>query len=277
MLNRIYNNFTHLLCSSILACVALMSVSSCQSTHDISYFQDITTESGNTLVQTPKDLTIKPNDEISIIVTSRDPLLSDMFNLPYVTRQLGMKEGTLSAQNQGVLTYVVSPEGDIDFPIVGKIHVAGLTRSQIAEKIKNILIKDKLIKDPVVTVQFSSQSYLVMGEVNLPGRKNITRDRTTLLDAITAAGDLTINGLRKNVKVVRNNNGNQETYIVDLTSAESVSQSPAFYVQQDDIIYIEPNDQRKRQATVNGNTPLSYSFWVSVASLMVSVAVLIWK
>lgn len=253
----------------------VLGISSCQSTKDISYFQDVTETAGSNLVPEAQDLTIKPNDEISILVSSRDPLLSDMFNLPYISRQIGLQNQ--GPQNVGLMNYKVNDKGDIDFPIVGAIHVAGLTRNQIAEKVKNILITDKLIKDPVVTVNFASQSYLVMGEVTLPGRKSITRDRTTILDAITEAGDLTINGLRKNVKLVRTNGEKQETYIVDLTSAQSLSQSPAFYIQQDDIIYVEPNDQRKRQATVNGNTPLSYSFWVSVASLMVSVAVLIWK
>lgn len=97
------------------------------------------------------------------------------------------------------------------------------------------------------------------------------------MDALSAAGDLTINGVRTNVKVIRTENGTQNTYLLDLTSAESLRNSPAYYLQQDDIVVIEPNDTRKRQSTVNGNNVRSTSFWISLASLATSVAVLIKK
>lgn len=255
----------------------LGGMSSCQSTKDISYFQDITTD-GTSVAIEPKEIVVRPQDKISILVNSRDPLLSDMFNLPYISRQIGQAaRGTTYGQPEGLSGYTVNAEGNIDFPILGQIHVAGLTRHQISEKIKKMLEADNLIKEPIVTVEFLNQGYSVLGEVNKPGRYAIDRDNLSLLDAISQAGDLTINGLRKSVKLIRTEGGTQKTYVIDMTSAESIRTSPAFYLQQDDIIYVEPNNQRKRQSTVNGNTALSMSFYVSVASLLCSVAVLIWK
>ena len=116
-----------------------------------------------------------------------------------------------------------------------------------------------------------------MGEVLAPGRYDMNRDNITILEALSLAGDLTIQGKRDNVMVIREEDGQLKTYRVDLTNGQQLMSSPAFYLKQDDIVYVEPNGVRKRQTTVNGNTALSASFWVSVASLLTSVAVLIFK
>lgn len=263
--------------SLILAVLLLLCIQSCSAPKDIVYFQDVTVESAAHTVE-PKAITAKANDKMSIIVNSRDPQLADMFNLPYVTRQMGQAAAGINySTSQGVSSYTVDAEGNIDFPILGTLHVAGLTRTEIAAMIKSDLIAHDLIKDPVVTVEFLNHGVSVMGEVSHPGRFQMTRDDMTLLDALSSAGDLTINGKRTNVKVLRMVGGVQTTYVVDLTSAESIRQSPAYYLQQDDIIYVEPNSQRKRQATVNGNNVLSTSFWISLASLLTTVAVLVFK
>lgn len=261
----------------VAAALLLGAASSCNSTKDIAYFQDLTTE-GVVVTQPQKPIVIRPMDKLSILVHSRDPQVSDMFNLPFVSRQLGQaSRGAMFGSAEGISGYTVNEKGDIDFPILGELHVAGLTRPEIAHMIKERLIKDDLVKDPVVNVEFMNQTYAVLGEVNSKGRYAIERDNVTLLDAITRAGDLAITGRRDNVKVIRTENGVQKIYIVDMTNAESVRNSPAYYLQQDDIIYVEPNDVRKRQSTVNGNTVLSLSFYVSIASLLTSAAVLIWK
>lgn len=155
--------------------------------------------------------------------------------------------------------------------------MAGLKREEIAEHIKNELVTKNLVKDPVVTVEFMNLCVSVMGEVNNPGRFSIDRDQMTILDALSMAGDLTIYGNRQKVMVLRQEDGQQRVYGVNLTSGEHVYTSPAYYLQQNDVVYVEPNDVRSRQSTVNGNNVRSTSFWISLASLLTSVAILIFN
>ncbi len=269
----------------IIAAVSLvLGSASCSSKKEIIYFQDITSDSIATSVA-PKQLVIRPNDKLSIVVNSRDPQLVDMFNLPFVTRQLGRSSlpssranSSINNQYQGLLGYSVDAKGDIDFPVLGMIHVAGLTRTECADKIKNLLISKGLVMDPTVNVEFLNTEFSVMGEVAAPGRYDLDRDNLTILEAISASGDLTIYGNRKNVKVIRTDeSGKQATYLVDLTSIDNLRTSPVYYIQPNDVIYIEPNSTRQRQSTVNGNNIRSTSFWISLASLLTTVAVLVFK
>ena len=133
------------------------------------------------------------------------------------------------------------------------------------------------MKDPVVIVDFLNHGVSVLGEVSRPGRITFDRDRFTLLDAIAGAGDLTIQGKRTDVLVLRYENGKQTAHRVDLTDSQSLLNSPVYYLQQDDVVVVSPNDVRKRQTTANGSTPLTPGFWISIASLLTTVAVLIWK
>jgi polysaccharide export protein len=225
----------------------------------------------------PQEIKIQPEDKISILVNSKDPQLANLFNLPVITRQIGQTSTSSSGSNQGVSGYTVDAEGNIDFPVLGKIHVAGMKREEIASHIKNELISKNLVKDPVVTVEFMNLAISVLGEVGKPGRYNIDRDKITLLDAISMAGDLTIYGKRDNVYVMRNEGGKQTSYQVNLLSAQDVYSSPAYYLQQNDVIYVKPNSVRARQSTVNGNNVRSTSFWISLASLLTTITVLFVK
>lgn len=166
----------------------------------------------------------------------------------------------------GLTAYTVTPEGYIDFPVLGKLKVAGMTRSELAGFIKGELMGRDLVKDPTVTVEFVNTGINVMGEVTNPGRYDMNVDHMNVLEALTLAGDLTITGKRENVKVIRRDGEQLKTYSLDLTDMGKLTKSPAFELQQNDIIYVEPNDMRKRQTTVNGNNALSTSFWISVAS-----------
>lgn len=179
--------------------------------------------------------------------------------------------------NQQVSSYTVDSNGNIDFPVLGEIHVAGLKREKIASYIKNELIRKNLIKDAVVIVEFLNMGVSVMGEVNRPGRFNIDRDHLTLLDALSMAGDLTIYGKRENVLVVRQENGGETYYRVNLCDAKSLHTSPVYYLKQNDMVYVEPNDVRARQSTLNGNNVRTASFWMSLASLLTTLGVLIFK
>lgn len=239
----------------------------CGTRKDIVYLQNI---SNNTewLQAKEQRITLTPLDKISIVVSSKDPELSSIFNLAVAAYRIGTPGGQSSLNpNQQVSLYTVGPQGEIHFPILGEIQVGGLTREQTASKIQRELRERALIKDPIVTVEFANLGFSILGEVNRPGRQFVDRDKLTLLDAISMAGDLTIHGKRENILVIREEGDKRHFYRVDLRSPETLYSSPAYYIQQNDIIYVEPNSMRSRQSTVNGNSLISASFWMSLASL----------
>lgn len=263
-------------CLLLAACAALLS--SCATPKEVVYFQDLQQTDGTLAAVQAKEIRVRPDDKISIIVNSRDPQLTDLFNLPYVSRQLGQTLRSVTStygQSQGVSGYTVDSEGNIDFPVLGKIHVEGMTREEIGRCIKDELIGQDLVKDPIVTVEFMNLTVSVMGEVAKPGRYAIERDRITILDALSMAGDLTIYGRRDAVMVQRMEGDTLQVYQLNLVSGQDVYNSPAFYLQQNDLVYVAPNDVKVRESTVNGNNIRSTSFWISLGSLLTSVAVLI--
>lgn len=277
---------THFALAMLCAFIGAMMLSSCRTPENIAYFQDIDNAVLEEAAQR-RAIRVQPDDKLSIIVNSMDPALASLFNLPVMTNRIGQNQSysgtgsslrTYSTSNsEGISLYTVDPEGNIDFPVLGKLHVEGMTRSEVAGFIKGELMGRDLIKDPTVTVEFLNVGISVLGEVNNPGRYDMNRDNITLLEALSLASDLGIQGRRDNVLVIRQEDGQMKTYRIDLTNATQMLKSPGYFLKQDDIIYVEPNSVRKRQTTVNGNTALSASFWVSVASLLTSVAVLIFK
>lgn len=263
-------------CLLLAACAALLS--SCATPKEVVYFQDLQQTDGTLTAVQAKEIRVRPDDKISIIVNSRDPQLTDLFNLPYVSRQLGQTLRSVTStygQSQGVSGYTVDSDGNIDFPVLGKIHVEGMTREEIGRCIKDELVGQDLVKDPIVTVEFMNLTVSVMGEVAKPGRYAIERDRITILDALSMAGDLTIYGRRDAVMVQRMEGDTLQVYQLNLVSGQDVYNSPAFYLQQNDLVYVAPNDVKVRESTVNGNNIRSTSFWISLGSLLTSVAVLI--
>lgn len=265
----------------LLAVMALLS--SCGTTQKIVYFQDLRPGESEIKMSEAMEIAIRPEDKISIIVNSRDPQLSALFNLPYVSRTIGdfssstggSTASNLGSGNQGISGYTVDQQGYIDFPVLGKVYVAGMKREELATYLKDELMAKNLVKDPIVTVEFMNLCVSVLGEVNSPGRYAIDRDRFTLLDALSLAGDLTIYGNRKKVMILRQEGDVQRVYGIDLTSGDHVYTSPAYYLQQNDVVYVEPNGVKSRESTVNGNTVRSASFWMSLASFLTSIIVLI--
>lgn len=260
---------------------AVWGLVACSTPARITYFQDLRPGESEQQVVAATEIKVRPGDKLSIIVNSRDPQLTQLFNLPYVTQQIGRgstsTSSSSSATSQGVSGYTVDEEGRIDFPVLGKIEIAGKNREEIAAFIKEELLAKNLVKDPVVTVEYMNLCISVLGEVASPGRYSIDRDKVTLLDAISMAGDLTIYGKREKVLVLREENGVQRVYGVNLCSAEHLYTSPVYYLRQNDVVYVEPNNVRARQATVNGNNVRSTSFWISLASLLTTIAVLVFK
>ena len=216
-----------------------------------------------------------PKDLISIVVSSKNPELAALFNLPKVSYQAGSATSNESTANQ-ILGYTVDSGGNIDFPVLGSIHVAGLSKEQLASMIKERLVKESLVNDAVVTVDLLNLKISVLGEVKNPGKYSIDRDQITLLEAISMAGDLTIYGKRNGIMIIREADGNRITYKMDLRSSETFS-SPAYYLRQNDVIYVEPNNTRAGQSSINENNVKSVSLWMSIASFATTLAVLIFK
>lgn len=248
--------------------VALLT--SCKTPQDIAYLQDVST---NVPIKTQGDGTIRfqPGDKLSIFVHSRDEQLMNLFNIAGRNGSMNM---TTNGQNYA--PYTVDDNGEIDFPVLGNIKIQGLSRDQVAKTIKSQLVEKSLCKDPVVTVSFYDMKFSVLGNAGA-GVKEITKDKITLLEAIAMASDLNIDGLRKNVLVMRQEGDQQVPYRVDLTSAESVYNSPVYYIRQNDVIYVEPNDKFKRNSTVMSNDAFRPTFWMSLATFFTTMALLFIK
>ena len=252
--------------------IALMAMVSCSTVKDIAYFQ-------NKVVNEPEaidkhaGIVIQAKDMLSIVVSSRNPELVAMFNLPVVSYQAG-SEVVNTGYNQRLMGYVVDNDGFIDFPVLGPIKVVGLTRWELSELIKNKLLNDGLLTDAVVTVEFMNFKVSVIGEVNAPGTYSLQNDKVTILQAISLARDLTIFGQRENVCVIREREGERVIYEINLCDV-SMFNSPAYYLQQNDVVYVQPSEVKARQSTTDDKALRMTSIFVSGGSLLVSIAALI--
>lgn len=264
------------LCNGLVF-VAVIFLSSCGTPKNITYMQGF--EQGDLQsVISQRRITLQPDDKVSIVVSSKDPELARVFNLSVAQVRVGQENtSSFTISNPQVSAFTVTPDGAIEYPLLGTLHVAGLTRTEVAKKIETKLFEGGFLKDPVVTVEFLNATISILGEVNKPGEYPITRDNMTILQALGKAGDLKITGMRKNVLVVREEEGNDVAYRLDLTDTKSLMESPAYHLQQNDVVYVEPNDYAKRQSVVNGNSVLTPSFWISIASFLSTIAVLITK
>ena len=256
--------------STLILAVVLMT--SCGTVKDISYFQ-------NKVVNEPEaidkhaGIVIQPKDMLSIVVSSRNPELVAMFNLPVISYQAG-SEIVSGAGQQRLMGYVVDNNGYIDFPVLGPIKVAGLTRWELSKLIKERLLKEGLLTDAVVTVEFMNFKVSVIGEVNSPGTYTLNNDKVTILQAISLARDLTIFGQRENVCVIREREGERVIYEINLCDV-SMFNSPAYYLQQNDVVYVQPSEIKARQSTTDDKALRMTSIFVSGGSLLVSIAALI--
>ena len=252
--------------------LVLVLMTSCGTVKDIAYFQ-------NKVVNEPEaidkhaGIVIQPKDMLSIVVSSRNPELVAMFNLPVISYQAG-SEIVSGAGQQRLMGYVVDNNGYIDFPVLGPIKVAGLTRWELSKLIKERLLKEGLLTDAVVTVEFMNFKVSVIGEVNSPGTYTLNNDKVTILQAISLARDLTIFGQRENVCVIREREGERVIYEINLCDV-SMFNSPAYYLQQNDVVYVQPSEIKARQSTTDDKALRMTSIFVSGGSLLVSIAALI--
>lgn len=255
----------------------ILTFTSCGTPKNIAYFQDAE-EVDSMFVRAEQQFTLRPEDKINIIVNSSNPMLEQQFTLTstYSTSILGanVTPRTTAGRTSGygmTIAYTVDNQGTINFPVLGKISVLGKTRKQVAEYIQDRLIARELVEDPIVTVEYVNLGINVLGEVNRPGHIDILRDHFTITDALAYAGDLTIYGRRDNVMVSRQENGINHIYYLDMTNMQEVLESPAYYLQQNDLIYVSPNKKKQRESRPNGNTFNTPGFWISMASFCMTL------
>ena len=231
----------------------------------INYLQDVNGDTTMTM-KVNKGIIIQPQDQLSIIVTSRDPKMAVPFNLSVSTFYTGSELSSSGGASQRITGYIVDNDGDIQFPSLGTVHVGGLNRWELQELIRSRLSDSGLLKDAVVTVEFLNFKVSVLGEVTAPGSYTVTGDKITILQALALARDLTIYGQRENVQVIREQNGRRQIYKLDLTDS-GIFSSPAYYLQQNDVVYVTPSKVRAGQGEINENYFKSGSFWISLASI----------
>ena len=270
-----FNKIKHALTSICGAMLLALTLSGCGAEKNVLYFQNLTPD-GTVAQATGQPIEVKAGDEIMVYVSSSDAEMAARLTLlsgsqrPNAVNGTGVQMTTTSV----MLPYTVNDRGNIAMPMIGDIHVAGLTRQQIARKIEKRIINDRLVKNNSinVTVQFANLTFSTLGEVKTNDTYNIVKDDLTVLEALAMAGDLTIYGRRDAVWVLREQpDGTRKSYKLDLRGTAFL-ESPAYYVKQNDIIYVEPNSVRAGQSTLNENTFKSVGFWTSLASLAITIA-----
>jgi len=258
---------------ALLAVVAMM-LTACKTAQQVPYFQDPTQV--DSTVAGLYDLRLKPKDEISINVAMADGTRSP-FELLVQTRMTGKEiDYASSRERPASRPYLVANDGTINFPIIGKIRVQGLTTEQLEtlllEKIRPYL-SGNAGTEPIVTVKLLTYKVSVLGEVASPGVYTFGQEKVNLLQALARAGDLTIHGKRKNVTLIRERaDGSKEFHEFNLNDRNMVT-SPYFYLEQDDIIYVEPNGVQKQNAVVSTTT----RYWLRAIAITLSVATLLNK
>lgn len=240
----------------------LLLLSSCKTPKDVVYFQDAGNYKAYENVK-KYEVYIHQDDLLAIMVNSQATEAALPFNLPMASYYIGGD----SYGQQRILGYLVDKDGTIDFPILGELHVEGLTRNQLRDLIKEKLKAGGFLKDPIVTINFLNFKISVQGEVNRPGSFNVIGERITLLEALSMAEDLTIYGRRDRVAVIREFKGKRTILYHDLSNTE-LFKSPCYYLQQNDIVYVEPNKRRIQQSNINQNN--SVSIWLSIVSVLLT-------
>ena len=253
---------------SILTLAALMG--GCTSYKKVPYLQnsDIIDE-----IDYPKslyDAVIMPKDLLTITVSTTDPEAAAPFNLTVQTPYSVAQGRSTITQQPSLQQYLVDNNGDIDFPVLGTLHIGGMTKSSVESLIQERL-QPYLKETPIVTVRMSNYKISVLGEVARPGTFTVSNEKVNLLEALAMAGDMTVYGRRDNVKLIRED-GQGERHIteLDLNDAEIIH-SPYFYLQQNDVIYVTPNKAKAKGSRIGSET----SLWFSGTSILVSIASLI--
>lgn len=244
-------------------------LASCATNKRAAYIQQVQTDIP-TAIEQDYQIRIKPLDRLTVTINSKDPELAAPFNAASSYNSLNGLSSYSSSSNGNLQILTVDKEGKIQLPIIGEIDCDGLTRNELAKKIENTIRENGMVHDPIVIIQFADVKFSVLGEVARPGQFSITKDRISLFDALAMAGDLTIYGIRTDVAVAREVDGVRTIEYLDLTSKELFN-SPAFYIQQNDVIYVKPNKYKAQAGEISQNR----NFYLSLVGTAISVATLI--
>lgn len=250
---------------TLVACALLMLGSCATKRTDLGYFKDIENIQSGSFGTTDYTLKVVPDDRLNISVTSLDPQASMVYNLP--TELVPLSDRNTGATNivasNTASSYLVNSKGNITFPVLGTLHVEGMTAEQIAEMLTKKISQD--VQDPIVTVTISRFNVNVLGEVSRPGMVQSQGERFSVIDAIAKAGDITQYGVRENILLIREEDGKKVYHHLDLTDSK-VFDSPYFYLKQNDMIYVQPNNIKAENASYNVNN----GYKVQVTSAIIS-------
>ena len=256
----------------IVCLLAIFMFASCQSYKKVPYLQDTeiverTVQQGNLY-----DAKIMPKDLLTIVVSCTSPELAVPFNLTVASPANIAVVNTQTTTQPILQPYLVDNDGKINFPVLGELKISGLTKRQ-AEQLIVEKLEPYIKETPIVTVRMVNYKISVIGEVTRPGTFTINNEKVNLLEALAMAGDMTVYGLRDNVKLIRENeNGKQEIITLDLNKAETIL-SPYYFLQQNDIVYVTPNQAKARNSDIGNST----SLWFSATSILVSLASLMFN
>ena len=258
--------------TSFIVLTMILLVTGCTGSKKVAYFQNID-QISLAASRGLYDAKIMPKDMLTITVNTTDPAAAAPFNLSG-SNSVGVT-GQLSSGGGSLQGYLVDNSGSINFPVVGLIHVAGMTKTQCQD-----LIREKIApymaerENPIVTVRMSSYRVTVTGEVNSPGVIPVTTEKMSVIEALAQAGDLSIYGRRDNVLLIREDaNGEKSYHRLNLNDANLIN-SPFYYLQQNDILYVEPNGVKAKNSGIGSSTTIWFSFIgivTSVASLLVNI------
>ncbi len=247
--------------------ILVILLTSCRSEKHMLYFPEMAKDGDITQVlpDSIKDYESKifPDDMLAITVTALDPNAVAIFNLP--TQNFMIPGETMLTTTPSLQTYLVDADGYIDYPVLGRIKLGGLTRKEAVELLKSEI--GKYVEDPIINLQCTNYKFSVLGEVTKPGTYKFGSERLTILDALGYANDMTIHGNHTNVLLIREENGVRTFHRMDLSQPD-VFTSPYYYIQRNDIIYVEPNKARQGYA----NYSQDQQYLVSVVSAVTSAA-----
>ena len=256
-------SFTAMLKRLLFVSIMLIGLASCKSYDNIRYLKNIN-EVELTSENNDYQNKIVPDDVLRITVTAADPNSVAPFNLPLASF-MPIEGSMISSSPSTLQNYLVNQNGDISFPVLGEIKVSGMTRIELAEYLEEKI--SRYAKNPIVTVNIVNFRFTILGEVNKPGVKILLNDKTTILEAIGLAEDLTLYGMRDEVLLIRDIDGKKNIYKLDLGDASLIN-SDAYYIKQNDVIYIKPNKYKQKNARYSQRD----SYEISVFSAIISTA-----
>ena len=253
----------------------LLILGSCSSIKNIAYFQNSQIDSIKQINKKVElyEARIKPKDLLSITIVSSEPEASKQYNL--TVPQISEPNNSNILFAQPILqTYLVDNNGSINFPVFGRLYVVGLNPKELEAMLQGKLESAFGKEHPIVTIRFTNYTVSILGEVEKPGKFNTANERMTIFDGLALAGDLTIYGKRENVKILRENGDGNKVFITVNLNDKDILNSPAYYLEQNDILYVEPNKAKMRTSRIGAAESLgisAFSILISMASLVVTI------